>query len=1216
MWCLLIWRIFVLELFEAIRKGQIDEIWRLIIRHNINLNDPNIYLDGSPPLHVAIKNNQLGVAEALCKIGASVVAKDKNGITALHWAAYKGGLEIIQLLMAQPEADAAVTTIDGSALLHFAAWGGDLSITRYLVEHHKVNVATKDNEGWTALHLAIVYKKADIMHYLIRHQDCIGSDLTSLPWSEIDVGGLMLIGATVRYVATLAGWRLATRIDEEKTLGYSIARSAVRPADMYFQGLIEKAVTRVMGVNIDRGFQHRLITREFLQKKGAKNAALAVTSYEEWLEAIKDGVIRSNDTKELLWRLENLEKKITYEPGAQTSPEDIEIYQRFADLRKREEWLQMLHFFRIKHKPILLDAYKRPTNTADLSEVDKHYYRQIANGFVCRNNIVGLKKLLKEVPIDLEQWREPILLSAFENKAYECVEYLTENGINLKWRDTQGDNLLHYAARSERSARRLIDLPSFMKNSSQSYLCLINEKNHVDENCLHVLAEHGYYFPLRKLKELGIFAFQRNQRDETALHVAIRRQRTAFVVEFMSVFQLYQSSSPLDLLNVTPYCRNLVTTAVRYYHRATFDALQTHLPLAVLADETRNKYVSGINAIEDNRKSLIQCVAESPHAIEIRGRLHALGAMFENQNARGIDVEHLLKPQILPLDQQAHYLAYLRSRPLKHKIRYLVFQGGGPKGIAYLGALEELEKHGVDLQKIEQVGGASTGAITAFLLAIGYDATEIRQLLDALPIEEFLDDNVHRETLFSLIKDKAGLRGKLCVLLKAEFKGLFRSEFSILSQLRKRKGLFPGEKLRLWLEDRIVHKISPYFGGDRDQAEKRAKLVTFRGLAQLKNDGYPVKLLKIIGSDISSNPPRAETFAADNDETSDDIIVDAVRISLSVPGLFIPHKRRILKPSSQIVETKEHLYVDGGVFYNYPIKLFDFNHYLHDDNPLKLRGSLGVGIDYNNEVLGLRLLEDKALLEAYEKVQAPAEQQITTANEQTWIALWQLLKPLAEAFTSDAQQESIHMNSNDRSRTVYISALDVTLFNFNLTETQKSALMEEGRKGVNNYFRRVNPGSTLKPDFIFKSPQLIDLLQKELLYSVPKLTGKSVQANITHEGTLYFNYSLNYIDDHRLIGELLKVANSEERQYLQVLGLNLNVRNRQGQTSLHTAIADVNYERFYAILQTEAGRLSSVMLDNAGISVLDMAYQLPQTTLRQSRIRDEFIRLLVRGRIS
>jgi chromosome segregation ATPase len=51
-----------------------------------------------------------------------------------------------------------------------------------------------------------------------------------------------------------------------------------------------------------------------------------------------------------------------------------------------------------------------------------------------------------------------------------------------------------------------------------------------------------------------------------------------------------------------------------------------------------------------------------------------------------------------------------------------------------------LAKENITLKQIEEVGGASAGAITALLLAVGYDIDEIKTLLDNLSIEEFLDN--------------------------------------------------------------------------------------------------------------------------------------------------------------------------------------------------------------------------------------------------------------------------------------------------------------------------------------------------------------------------------------------------------------------------------------------------------------------------------------------
>lgn len=48
----------------------------------------------------------------------------------------------------------------------------------------------------------------------------------------------------------------------------------------------------------------------------------------------------------------------------------------------------------------------------------------------------------------------------------------------------------------------------------------------------------------------------------------------------------------------------------------------------------------------------------------------------------------------------------------------LVFEGGGVKGIAYVGALEVLQEEGI-LQNVKRVAGTSAGAMMAVLVEIG-----------------------------------------------------------------------------------------------------------------------------------------------------------------------------------------------------------------------------------------------------------------------------------------------------------------------------------------------------------------------------------------------------------------------------------------------------------------------------------------------------------------
>lgn len=64
-------------------------------------------------------------------------------------------------------------------------------------------------------------------------------------------------------------------------------------------------------------------------------------------------------------------------------------------------------------------------------------------------------------------------------------------------------------------------------------------------------------------------------------------------------------------------------------------------------------------------------------------------------------------------------------------VEYLVFQGGGGKGVAYAGALKALEELGIlpirpgENNHLKGIAGTSAGAISALMLAMGYTSDEI-----------------------------------------------------------------------------------------------------------------------------------------------------------------------------------------------------------------------------------------------------------------------------------------------------------------------------------------------------------------------------------------------------------------------------------------------------------------------------------------------------------
>ena len=70
-------------------------------------------------------------------------------------------------------------------------------------------------------------------------------------------------------------------------------------------------------------------------------------------------------------------------------------------------------------------------------------------------------------------------------------------------------------------------------------------------------------------------------------------------------------------------------------------------------------------------------------------------------------------------------------------VHYLALEGGGGKGVTYLGAIRALEQRNVlpinidtpGQNQIRGISGASAGAITAMFLAMGFNSTELQAVL-------------------------------------------------------------------------------------------------------------------------------------------------------------------------------------------------------------------------------------------------------------------------------------------------------------------------------------------------------------------------------------------------------------------------------------------------------------------------------------------------------
>lgn len=237
---------------------------------------------------------------------------------------------------------------------------------------------------------------------------------------------------------------------------------------------------------------------------------------------------------------------------------------------------------------------------------------------------------------------------------------------------------------------------------------------------------------------------------------------------------------------------------------------------------------------------------------------------------------------------------------ITHHFKNLIFHFSGIKGISYLGILESAEKEKVfTLNKIERVGGISSGSIIAFLLGIGISINHINVILSSLNFNDFKESNNNHQ------------------ILQEDYTPKLYSIYSKIKDLKSQESLpevFSGDKFENWVNDTIYNK-------------------TYISNATFRNMNGKGKELYLVGLNLSTF--KKEIFS--NETTPDMPISTAVRISMAIPGLFKP------------VKYKDNLYIDGGLYDELPLYLFDDYKYFSDKE----------GKAYNPESLNFMMVKKK-----------------------------------------------------------------------------------------------------------------------------------------------------------------------------------------------------------------------------------------------------------------
>ena len=325
-------------------------------------------------------------------------------------------------------------------------------------------------------------------------------------------------------------------------------------------------------------------------------------------------------------------------------------------------------------------------------------------------------------------------------------------------------------------------------------------------------------------------------------------------------------------------------------------------------------------------------------------------------------------------------------------VRYLVFEGGGGKGFAYLGALQAfkhpdvgiLKEHypgagyQIDPARIDGVAGASAGAIFAALLACGIRYETLEETIKGNKLDNALNmDSKEEITEFRIPYPQGPLgfvtipkkhlssprtlqedKGKLpypynlikdLVSEAFDFINVFYNAVESARALSSYFGLNSAYNLRQFVNKLILEGLSQYVEAISKATQTQKPDVPSVGALTF---GMHYKIMKLPLSIAGFNAEKGELVYFNYKTAPDMAIADAVRISMSIPVYFLPvyiaklpdNKQEphgnLPTESSFSKEEKEKLrgiWIDGGIRANLPAEAFDE---LVEEDPKEVKANM------------------------------------------------------------------------------------------------------------------------------------------------------------------------------------------------------------------------------------------------------------------------------------
>ena len=171
-------------LHEACRIGDLDLVQEFLSRPDVDVNARDGE-EGWTPLLSATEH--LPVVQLICQHGADVTASDSYDRTVLHIATYRDHTPVIAWLIETYQNSSKTLAFRGfltervdqarETALHYAAYRGNLELAQYLVEVGQIDVMARNRRGKTALALARQADELPLVFYLQSLQNLMDASL-------------------------------------------------------------------------------------------------------------------------------------------------------------------------------------------------------------------------------------------------------------------------------------------------------------------------------------------------------------------------------------------------------------------------------------------------------------------------------------------------------------------------------------------------------------------------------------------------------------------------------------------------------------------------------------------------------------------------------------------------------------------------------------------------------------------------------------------------------------------------------------------------------------------------------------------------------------------------------------------------------------------------------------------------------------------------------